>query len=137
MPNIILKKTFKYRQGCFAAATEQLYAFSFHGSIAPATIDEINRILTSDGAKVYTTPGANKPQFKLDAYGHYFAEMNILCQMHHEEDLLVAILDGMEKMGFVLFMQCDSVTRTEKCKVATETAREMFLFRPVPKSSLA
>jgi hypothetical protein len=123
MPNIISKKTFKVKPAGFQVATEK--SFSFHGSVSQATIQEINRILS---AAITYTNGANKPLFKMDASGHYFASMNHNCQKHHEEDIIVAILDVMEAFGWTFRFQYDSESSSVKLNGSSETSRELFIF---------
>lgn len=123
MPNIILKKTFKIKPAGFSYATEK--SFSFHGLVPKPLIDEINRVFAT---AITFTKGANKPRFRLDVYGHYFAEMNHDCQKYHEEDLIVLILDVMETMGWTFKFQCDSELSSNKISGSSETYRELFIF---------
>lgn len=130
MPNVILKKTFKVKRVDFFYVSKKM-SFSLHGVFSPAIVDEINRILAT--AMVYAR-GSNTPQFQLDDTGRYFAEMNHFCQKHHQEDLLVAILDGMENMGFVLSKQHDSAPISARINGSKKESRELFMFRHLPKS---
>jgi recombinational DNA repair protein (RecF pathway) len=125
MPNIILKKTFKTKPG-FQVATEK--SFSFHGTMTKELIDEINRVFQST---LRFTLNANKPLFKMDYYGHYSAVMNHECQKNHEEDLVVAILDIMERNGWMFKFQYDSETASTAITGSSETKRESFIFQKV------
>jgi hypothetical protein len=122
MPNIILKKTFKIKPSGFQVATEK--SFSFHGTMTKELIDEINHVFQST---LRFTLNSNKPLFRMDCYGHYSAVMNHDCQKYHEEDLVVAILDIMERNGWMFKFQYDSETSS----TSTETKRESFIFQKV------
>jgi hypothetical protein len=126
MPNIILKKTFKIKPSGFQVATEK--SFSFHGSMTKELIDEINRVFQSS---LFLSGKANKPFFKMDEYGHYSAPMNHECQKNHEEDLVVAILDIMERNGWMFKFQYDSETTSTAITGSSETKRELFIFQKV------
>jgi hypothetical protein len=126
MPNIILKKTFKIKPSGFQVATEK--SFSFHGTMTKKLIDEINHVFQS---KLHFTLNANKPLFKMDYYGHYSAVMNHECQKNHEEDLVVAILDIMERNGWMFKFQYDSETTSTAITGSSETKRESFIFQKV------
>jgi hypothetical protein len=93
-----------------------------------AMVAEINRVLS---AGINFSKGSNKPLFRLDAYGHYYAEMNHLCQKHHEEDVMVAILDVMEKLGYIIAIQYDAEIHSERMNGNSQTSRELFIFRNV------
>lgn len=123
MPHIILKKTFKVKPSGFSVATEK--SFSFHGAVPQSLIDAINRRWSTS---LSFTPGANTPQFRLDGYGHYFAEMNHDCQKHHEEDLIALMLDVMEKLKWTMKFQYDTESSSVKATGSSETSRELFIF---------
>ena len=123
MPHIILKKTFKVKPSGFSVATEK--SFSFHGAVAQSLIDAVNRRWSTS---LSFTPGANTPQFRLDGYGHYFAEMNHDCQKHHEEDLIALMLDVMEKLKWNMKFQYDTESSSAAITGSSETSRELFIF---------
>eukprot|EP00978_Attheya_sp_CCMP212_P002307 scaffold4769_cov45-Attheya_sp.AAC.2 len=107
----------------FQVATEK--SFSFHGSaVTPEIINAINQGLAS----IQYTPKANRPAFGRNTQGHYYAEMNHVCQKHHEEDIIVSILDVMEILGWTFKFQYDSESSSAKVSGSSFTARELFMF---------
>ena len=127
MPTIILKKTFKIKPSGFSFSTEK--AFSFHGGISQAIIDEINRVMKC----IRVGPGCLTPNFKMDEHGHYYAKMNHESQKHYEEDFVVAIFDIMESMGYAFRFQYDTSIQSDKIVGGDSvTSREMFVFQKIP-----
>jgi hypothetical protein len=122
MPTVIVKKTFKVKPSGFQVANEK--SFSFHGAIPQVCIDEVNALLRS----VKFAKNANTPQFKMDATGHYYASMNHDCQKHNEEDIVVAVFDAMERMGWTFRFQYDSESSSVKMSGSSATSRELFIF---------
>lgn len=120
MPSIILKKTLKLKGDI---TTDK--SFTFHGLVPQAIIREVNRMLST--VLTYTA-GSNKPQFHLDAYGHYHAALNHNCQKYHEEDIVVVILDVMEKLGWTFRFQYDEEITSYKFTGTSDTKRELFIF---------
>jgi hypothetical protein len=123
MPTIILKKTFKIKPEGFSFSAEK--AFSFHGGVTKAIIDEVNRVLQC----IRVGPGCLVPNFKIDTHGHYYAKMNHESQKHYEEDFVVAICDVMETMGYTFRFQYDTTIQSDKIVGSSETSREMFIFQ--------
>ena len=123
MPTIILKKTFKIKPAGFQMAYEK--SFSFHGSaVTDGLVHNINQRL----AAIKYTHGAHAVQFGMDAAGHYFAKMNHDCQKYHEEDIVCAILDTMEILGWTFRFQYDSESSSARMNGSSFTSRELFLF---------
>ena len=55
--------------------------------------------------------------------------MNHECQSSHEEDIVVAILDKMEMLGWTFRFQYDAQTSSEKIIGGdSQTSKELFLF---------
>ena len=125
MPNIVLKKTFKITE--FSAATGK--SLSFHGVIPKACVDEINRVIST---ALTFTKNANTPQFKMDGFGHFFADMNHTCQKHHEEDVIAVILDVLEKMGWTFRFHYASQSSSNRIAGGSVTVRELFIFQKAP-----
>ena len=97
-------------------------AFSFHGSAVDASlVMTINENLT----RIHYAQGSNLVAFGLDAKHHYSAALNHKCQKHNEEDVVVAILDVMETMGWSFKFQYD----TENASDSAGTSNEMFIFQ--------
>jgi hypothetical protein len=97
-------------------------SFSFHGASAnSALITEVNKALMS---RVKFSRGSNKVQFALDPTGHFYAAMNHDCQKHHEEDIIVVILDKMEELGWTFQFQWDASSTA----MNSATSKEMILF---------
>ena len=123
MPTIILKKTFKIKPAGFQVAHEK--SFSFHGTAVDQTlVYNINQKLAS----IRYTNGASAVQFAPDKAGHFYAAMNHNCQKHHEEDVICAILDTMEILGWTFRFQWDSESSSQRMNGASFTSRELFLF---------
>lgn len=122
MPNIILKKTFKVKPSGFQVAHEK--SFSFHGSISPSIVQKVN----SNLHQFKLAQGCNRPQFQLDSAGHYYAQMNHNAQKHHEEDIVVIILDTMEGFGWNFRFQYDVENHSEKLGGSSYTKKECFIF---------
>lgn len=122
MPYIILKKTFKLKNGGFQVAAEK--AFTLHGRVDPSIVVRINKVLAS----IRTVKTAASLQFKLDSAGHYYAAMNHDYQKHHEEDAIAAILDTMEIMSFSFRFQYDQQLTSDRVTGQSETRRECFIF---------
>ena len=131
MPTIILKKTFKIKPSGLSFDTEK--AFSFHGGISKAIINEVNRVLVS----IRVGAGALTPIFKMDGHGHYYAKMNHESQKHYEEDFVVAIFDVLEKMGYSFRFQYDTNIQSDKIVGDSRTSREMFVFQKIPAATAA
>ena len=122
MPTIILKKTFRIKDELLTKTTERF--FSLHGSEIiddPSIVQAINQKLKG----VRYVKGGNVVTFKLDTKGHYVANLNHECQKHNEEDIVVAILDVMEILGWSFKFQYD----TENLSGSAATANEMFIFQ--------
>jgi hypothetical protein len=120
MPTIILKKTCRYTEGMLVNTIER--SFSFHGSAVDVSfIATINQKLHN----IRYAQGSNMVAFGLDAKHHYSAGLNHKCQKHNEEDVVVAILDVMETMGWSFKFQYD----TENLSGSAGTANEMFIFQ--------
>ena len=123
MPTIILKKTFASKPG-FAVSYEK--ALSFHGAAVDGlVIQAVNQKLRT----LRYDAKANKPVFQPDKYHHYYAAMNHSCQKHNEEDIVVAILDVMEILGWTFRFQYDANVKSEKIGGSTETSKELFIFQ--------
>jgi hypothetical protein len=131
MPTSILKKTFKIKPSGFSFATEK--AFSFHGGVSKAIIDEVNRVMQC----IRVGLGSLTPNFKMDEHGHYYAKMNHESQKHYEEDFVVAIFDVMEKMGYTFRFQYDTSIQSDKIIGDSVTNREMFVFQKGPAAEKA
>jgi len=123
MPNIILKKTFKIKPAGFQVAAEK--SFSFYGAVSAGIVETINDRIQNN---LKVVRGANKPVFKLDNAGHYFAEMNHQTQKYHEEDVIVLILDAMEGYGWSFRFQYDLESESVKIGGSSYTRRECFIF---------
>jgi hypothetical protein len=123
MPTIILKKTFKIKPAGFKVAAEK--SFSLHGS---AVTQQLAANINQKLASIQYTHNSRSVQFAMDRAGHYYAEMNHDCQKHHEEDVLCAILDTMEILGWTFRFQYDSESSSTKMTGASFTSRELFLF---------
>jgi hypothetical protein len=124
MPHIILKKTFKMRPTGFQVSNEKSY--SFHGgSMNKAIISPINAKL----AGLHLLATSSRPQFQWDgARGQYRAPINHDCQKYHEEDIVVAILDVMEQMGWAFRFQYDVEAMSSNIAGGSITSRELFIF---------
>ena len=127
MPTIILKKTFRIKDELLTKTTERF--FSLHGSEIiddPSIVQAINQKLKG----VRYVKGGNVVTFKLDTKGHYVANLNHECQKHNEEDIVVAILDVMEILGWSFKFQYDTQIKTAKTFQVNEsdTSGEMFIF---------
>lgn len=123
MPSIILKKTFKVKPSGFQVAAEK--SFSFHGSaVRPQLVGAVNQKLQS----LQYTHGAKTVQFTPDRAGHYYGSMNHDCQKHHEEDVICAIMDTLEILGWTFTRQWDSESSSAKVGGSSITSRELFLF---------
>jgi hypothetical protein len=125
MPSIILKKTFKVKPSGFQVAAEK--SFSFHGSaVTPALIQAVNQKI----AAIQYAGNANRAFFKPDnKTGHYSCAMNHDCQKYNEEDVVVAILDVMEILGWEFRFQYDSESQSNKVSGSSFTSRELFIFQ--------
>jgi hypothetical protein len=99
MPTIILKKTFKVKDELLTKTTERF--FSLHGSAVTDDTSIVQAINQKLGSIRYVK-GGNVLSFKLDAKNHYVANLNHECQKHNEEDIVAAILDVMEIMGWIV-----------------------------------
>ena len=128
MPTIILKTTFKIIPAAFSNRTEK--AFSFHGGISKAIINEVNRVLQR-----IRVGDSHTPIFQMDAYGHYFAKMSGPGHMNYEEDFVVAIFDVMEKMGYSFRFQYDTNIQSDRISIESHTNREMFVFQKIPATT--
>jgi hypothetical protein len=124
MPTIILKKTFGSKPG-FAISYDK--SFSFHGaSVNEHIIAVVNKRMTT----IKYVTAANKPVFKIDKNHHYHAPINHGCQKHNEEDIVVAIIDAMEDLGWTFKFQYDTSVKSNRItEGSSETSRELFLFQ--------
>ena len=121
MPTIILKKTFRFTEGMFLTTTER--DLSFHGSAVNASLAQtINQKLKL----IKYAQGANVVSFGLDTKHHYSAGLNHKCQKHNEEDVVAAIFDVLETLGWSFKFQYDTANATTNAG----TANEMFIFQP-------
>jgi hypothetical protein len=121
MPNIIFKKTFKYR---FLNGRHQK-SFSFHGTSVPSTIIiAINQRL----AKMPHAKGSSILTFKTNSLNQYCVEMNHSFQKYHEEDAIACVLDVMEEQGWTYKFQYDALTSSTTLFRLTVTSRELFVF---------
>jgi hypothetical protein len=126
MPSIILKKTFMTSPAGLPIDT----SLSFHGAVSEKMITDINHIFATE---LFFHAGIHKPTLQMDKYGHYYASMTDDCQMHHEEDLLVATMDYLERMGYLLVVQYDAEFKMRKMVAgSSSTSRELFVFRKKP-----
>jgi hypothetical protein len=127
MPTIILKKTFKVKDELLTKTTERF--FSLHGSAVTDDTSIVQAINQKLGSIRYVK-GGNVMSFKLDAKNHYVANLNHECQKHNEEDIVAAILDVMEIMGWTFKFQYDTQIRTAKTFQVNEsdTTGEVFIF---------
>jgi hypothetical protein len=125
MPSIILKKTFKVKPSGLTVSNEK--SFSFHGgAVNKELIALINGILS----KLHYSGTANKPVFQWDGLrGHYKTPINHDCQKHHEEDIIVAILDAMEGLGWAFRFQYDAETSSVRVGGSSASSREVFIFQ--------
>lgn len=125
MPTIILKKTFASRSG-FAISNDK--SFSLHGaSINEHIIQVVNQRMSS----IKYVTAASKPVFKIDKNHHYHAPINHDCQKNNEEDIVAAIIDAMEELGWTFKFQYDASVKSDQMKIggSTETNRELYLFQ--------
>jgi hypothetical protein len=124
MPHIILKKTLKIKPSGYQVSNEKSY--SFHGSsMVKAAIDPINAKLAS----LHYHAKFGTPQFQWDgATGHYWTPITHDCQKYHEEDIVVAILDVMEQMGWTFRLQYDAEASSMKVSGGSITSRELYIF---------
>eukprot|EP00525_Craspedostauros_australis_P005595 CAMPEP_0198126474 /NCGR_PEP_ID=MMETSP1442-20131203/44893_1 /TAXON_ID= /ORGANISM="Craspedostauros australis, Strain CCMP3328" /LENGTH=197 /DNA_ID=CAMNT_0043786261 /DNA_START=67 /DNA_END=660 /DNA_ORIENTATION=+ len=124
MPTIILKKTFKIKPAGFKVANEK--SFSFHGgAVTNHIVNTVNQRL----ATVRYNPGASRVQFGGGPSGHFQAPMNHDCQKFNEEDVICAILDAMEDLGWNFRFQYDSESQSVKLNGSSMTFRELFIFQ--------
>ena len=107
----MLKKTFRVKDEFLTKTTERF--FSLHGS---AVTDDasIVQVINQKLKGIHYVKGGNVVTFKLDAKGHYVANLNHECQKHNEEDIVVTILDVMEILGWSFKFQYDSQIKTAK-----------------------
>ena len=123
MPTIILKKTFKVKPSGFKVAHEK--SLSFHGdAVTSALRYNINQRL----AAIKYTQGARLYKFVMDDAGHYFSKMNHQCQKNHEEDVICAIIDTMERYGWDFRFQYDTEISSNRWNGSSVTSRELFMF---------
>ena len=124
MPHVILKKTFKIKPGAFTPSTEKSY--SFHGaSMEKAMIVHINAKL----ANLHYQGNTNTPQFTWDGnIGHCWTLISHDCQKYHEEDIIVAILDVMEQLGWAFRFEYDAESMSVKIGGGSLTFRELYIF---------
>ena len=128
MPNILLKKTFKIKPSGFSIKAEK--TFSFHGSIAPALVSDINAKLGS----IQLVRGAKPIQFAINGTTrHYAVDINHDFQKYHEEDALAAIMDVMEEWGYDFKFEYDQELHSEKMNGSSMTKREVFIFHTSKK----
>ena len=128
MPTFLLKKTFRIKDEFLTKTTERF--FSLHGS---AVTDDAS-IVQAINQKLRSIPyvkGSNVVAFKLDAKQHYVANLNHECQKHNEEDIVAAILDVMEIMGWSFKFQYDTQIMTAKTLQIhdSNTTSEIFIFQ--------
>jgi hypothetical protein len=128
MPTFLLKKTFRVKDEFLTKTTQRF--FSLHGSAVTddaSIVQAINQKLKS----IHYVKGSNVASFKLDAKRHYVADLNHECQKHNEEDIVAAILDVMEIMGWSFKFQYDTQIITAKTLQVhdTYTAGEIFIFQ--------
>jgi len=89
-------------------------------------IDAVNQSFSG----ITFTGGANRIQFQWDkVHGHYVAAMNHDCQKYHEEDVVCAILDTFEKLGWDFKLQYDSEIGSSRVGTGSYTMREQFIFK--------
>jgi hypothetical protein len=129
MPHIILKKTFKIKPAGFQFNNEK--SFSLHGSVSTTVIQGINNQLRL----INFTNKAQPVAFKMDTVGHYSFEMNHEIQKYHEEDIIVAIFDKMEILGYSFKFQYDTELSSQKVNGSSYTRREMFIFQKQPDAT--
>jgi hypothetical protein len=122
MPHIILKKTFKAKPSGFQIKNEK--SFSLHGSVSSTVLESINSQLRL----IKFTQKAHPVAFKMDTFGHYSLQMNHDIQKYHEEDIIVAIFDIMEILGYTFKFQYDTELDSDKFSGSSYTQREMFIF---------
>jgi hypothetical protein len=124
MPSIILKKTLKIKASGFQRNEK---SYSFHGgSVKRDLIALVNDRLS----KLTYTGNASTPVFRWDGeHGRYITHLNHDCQKYHEEDIIVAILDAMEEMGWTFKFQYDADVSSSQTTGASITSREMFIFQ--------
>lgn len=134
MPTIILKKTFSSQPGITVSYHK---SFSFHGaSVDDLLIQTVNQKLRT----LHYVTESNVPVFKMDTYHHYKATMNHTCQKHSEEDIVAAIIDVMEILGWTFRFEYDASHRSDqmmKIGGSTETSKELFIFQKPPGSAAA
>lgn len=131
MPTVILKKTFASKPG-FTISYEK--SFSFHGA---AVDDLLMQAVNQQLHTLHYVTAANKPVFQIDKNHHYYAAMNHGCQKHNEEDIVVAIIDVMEILGWTFRFQYDAGVKSDQMIIggSTETSKELFIFQKPPGSS--
>jgi hypothetical protein len=125
MPHIILKKTFKTKPSGFQVANEK--SFSLHGYVPKDVVDALNnqlKLIKFSGSK-----SSVSVTFKMDSYGHYSFPINHDQQKNNEEDIVVAILDCMETLGYNFKFQYDTEMSSEKVTGSSRTSRELFIFQ--------
>ena len=124
MPHVILKKTFRIKPGAFMPKTE--ISYSFHGvSMEKAMIGFINAKL----ANLHYQGKSSAPQFKWDGnIGHFWTLISNDCQKYHEEDIIVAILDVMEELGWTFRFEYDAEAHSIKMGGGSFTSRELYIF---------
>jgi hypothetical protein len=122
MPSIILKKEFKVTEWSISSSK----TFSLHGSAV--TEDLINVINQSLNGITYATKSTHVV-FKRDVNMHYSASINHECQKHNEEDVVTAILDAMEIMGWTFKFQYDTQINSVRVANASTSSRELFIFQ--------
>jgi hypothetical protein len=130
MPHIILKKTFKIKPASIQVKNEK--SFSLHGSVSATVLQSINNQLRL----INFTNKAQPVAFKMDTVGHYSLQMTHDIQKYHEEDIIVAIFDIMEILGYSFKFQYDTELSSEKVSGSSYTRREMFIFQKPPDTTL-
>lgn len=111
------------KPGGFQVAHEK--SFSLHGmSVTPQLVSTLNQALSG----INFTNQSNRVQFSSGNAGHYRAIMNHDCQKYHEEDIICAILDTMEILGWAFRFQWDSESSSQRVAGASITSRELFMF---------
>lgn len=99
--------------------------FSLHGSVPASVVESVNSQLSL----IKFTNKAHPVAFRMDTIGHYSFQMNHDLQKYHEEDIIVAIMDIMEILGYTFKFQYDTEMNSAKVSGSSYTMRELFIFQ--------